>query len=93
MEIKEIRCYDDLKLVNMFYQSKEFSYTILNGIEIFEIYYYNGKLEDGFHYSKSYKLSENQIPPKKYEKILRFLKEEFNKINWDVEMVKYKLTK
>ena len=94
MKVKEVRCIPlyNYRLVNMVHDGNEFAYYNDGQLETFEIYYLDNTRTSGFRYSRCYKLSEGQVPPKKYAAELEFLKQEFNKIDWDAKMVEVKLT-
>lgn len=93
MKIKDIRAYDDNhRLVNMTHQDKEFAYYNDGERESFEVYHLDSSRDSGFRYSRCYKMHEGQTPPAKYNSFLKFMKDEFNKINWDAKYVEYKLS-
>lgn len=93
MRINEIRPYgEDFKLINMRHDDKDFAYSQVDGKETFEVYHLDDKKDSGIRYSRAYHLNQGETPPKKYNLELEFLKSEFNKINWDVEIVAYKLS-
>lgn len=90
----EVKYYprQDFRLVSMYYDNKTFYYSIVNGIETFEVYFNNCKPEEGYYYSRAYKIN-NEKYPKKYNQILNFLINELNKIDWDTLKVAGSLTK
>ena len=84
MKIKEVRCYPEsnFRLVNMIVGDKEFAYSVVRGMETFEVYHLDNARHSGFRYSRAYKLNKNERVPSKYTAELEFLREEFNKVNW-----------
>lgn len=87
MKIDDVRCYprQDYRLVSMLFKGNTYSYFhSKEGTEIFEVYFNKeGRPELGHYYSNAYRMHEGKMPPKKYAAELTFLKEEFNKIDWD----------
>ena len=86
MKIKEVRCYPEsnFRLVNAVVGDKEFAYSHVRGMETFEVYHLDNARPSGFKYSRAYKMNKGERIPSKYDKALEFLREEFNKVKWQL---------